>query len=798
MTYWMDETETGLSPIFKETGKQPQGLFPSTTAQFDNQMRSTNANMQRQNEVFAERELLLGEIAKRLPDNAYSKATAERASAKYDEAVKTAALEEARAAAAADPEAWKDLDLSDEGIERRVAKMRAIEDQDERDLIGASEYPLLSSILGGIGASVADIRQLPLLFVPVGSGMRGGFGLIKMMGGEALASAAGEAITLPSQFDTAKEFGRDAPNIPEQLAIAAAGGAILGGAITGAAKAVPLVAKAGGKAMTAIDRGMHYYRSREFLPNIDGMDAVQTREAFSFAETAIARGQDPIKAVADYMAEIGPVTQPILPDSIRGPKRTAIEAQTASDLMPAMGEDGPMLAGEAIPAERMTPPEITNAQSEVASLTAMLDEAKAAPPRRTPLIDMLKSSGRVTAAQARKNARLNAESRAKGSPANRPEAPTSGALNVDPTGQLGQELIARGITPKTAPGLFRKGGIKNLDTQVASEMEDSFPGIMEATGTRADDTYISEGALIDLIEREYRGDLTWMRAGRDLADATGRLTEAEGRLQKLTAEWEAKLAAGDVHPSIAEYMSDHRAPRGFFVDPAQYAQFPDPDAKLAADLKAYLDEAWAGFQFTDPELDEIVGALAHRGGEAELLIEAVFSRNTDALEVRSATDTIGESAGPDRPWASDFGGPEFEATGQAGSGAEFADGTAPSRTSLTDAQRTEIAARQQQSRIRRLDGNTGDAGPLFNDQADMFAKNHAALFSDISAPETAQLFDAMVRDIETQIASGGDFDVGITLPDGRKLASAADVLAEIRDIEDFAAQIELCRTGGAE
>jgi hypothetical protein len=769
MTYWLEDTEIANLPAMG-LDVQPQGFFSSATAATSQTMRDWNANSQRDTELWQERETLLQEIDKRLPNAPYSAAMSRRASARYDDSgVKNKILEQARAAAAADPEAWKDLDLSDEGIDRRVRERRAGERTQESNVLAAAENPVLAQFAGGMAASVMDIRQLPLFLMGAGAGSS----IFRIMAAEALAGATGAAITLPSEFDTAEEFGLDDPNIAESLTIGAVGGAVIGGGIAGLLK--------GGSALA---RGIDYYRGENFRPKIDGMDNANIAEAMSLAETAIARGQDPIKAVADYRAEIGPVTQPVLPDSIRGPKRTAIEAQTASDLMPAMGEDPApsMLAGEAIPADRMTPPEITDAQSEVASLTGLLDEAKAAAPRKAPLMDMLKSSGRVTTAQAKKNARLNADDRAKGNHANRPESPAQGKLNVDPSGPFGQELIARGITPKTAPGLFRKGGIKNLDTQVASEMEDSFPGIMEATGTRADDSYISEGALIDLIEREYRGDLTWMRAGRDLADATGRLTEAEGRLQKLSAEWEAKLAAGDVHPSIAEYMSDHRASRGFFVDPAQYAQFPDPDAKLAADLKAYLDEVWAGIQFTDPELDEIVGALAHRGGEAELLIEAIASRNMDALEVRSATDTIGESAGPDRPWASDFGEPEFEARGQAGSGAEFADGTAPSRTSLTDAQRTEIAARQQQSRIRRLDGNTGDAGPLFNDQVDMFGAGRSDLFSDPDTPQAQQALRGAMADMRA------DPD----LP-----ADARAILDDLDADDEFEAILDACKGGTA-
>lgn len=44
-------------------------------------------------------------------------------------------------------------------------------------------------------------------------------------------------------------------------------------------------------------------------------------------------------------------------------------------------------------------------------------------------------------------------------------------------------------------------------------------------------------------------------------------------------------------------------------------------------------------------------------------------------------------------------------------------------SSLTAKQRAEIEARQQQSKARRLDGNTGDAGPLFDEQDTLFQRD---------------------------------------------------------------------------
>ncbi|MGN7869540.1 PLxRFG domain-containing protein [Paracoccus sp. 22332] len=43
------------------------------------------------------------------------------------------------------------------------------------------------------------------------------------------------------------------------------------------------------------------------------------------------------------------------------------------------------------------------------------------------------------------------------------------------------------------------------------------------------------------------------------------------------------------------------------------------------------------------------------------------------------------------------------------------------RAQMTQRQRLELEARQKQSKMRRLDGNSGDAGPLFDDQVDMFS-----------------------------------------------------------------------------
>ncbi|MCU0733530.1 MAG: DEAD/DEAH box helicase family protein, partial [Hyphomonas sp.] len=80
-------------------------------------------------------------------------------------------------------------------------------------------------------------------------------------------------------------------------------------------------------------------------------------------------------------------------------------------------------------------------------------------------------------------------------------------------------------------------------------------------------------------------------------------------------------------------------------------------------------------------------------------------------------------------------------------GLDVAAEPAPEKSGMTDRQRAELAARQQQSKMRRLDGNTGNSGPLFDDQGDIFA----------STPEPekpAAKFPATLQDIARRPREG--------------------------------------------
>lgn len=105
--------------------------------------------------------------------------------------------------------------------------------------------------------------------------------------------------------------------------------------------------------------------------------------------------------------------------------------------------------------------------------------------------------------------RMLAEARTTKLPksAGRPAADALIALGgIDPNGPAAAELKARDITPKTAPGLFKRGGMKSVDNIPIAEV-----GRMQHRGVDDGNGYVSEQAWIDALDAEHRGE-PWQSA----------------------------------------------------------------------------------------------------------------------------------------------------------------------------------------------------------------------------------------------------------------------------------------------
>lgn len=118
-------------------------------------------------------------------------------------------------------------------------------------------------------------------------------------------------------------------------------------------------------------------------------------------------------------------------------------------------------------------------------------------------------------------------------------------MKLDPQGPVGLELKHMDVTPKTAPGLFKKDGTQNLDNLVREEWEDALPGITDATGTSWGETYLSEQGLLNLLSEEAAGRSAWLYSRQEAEQYNEDIAEAEQEIVTLEAERDAYRAMLD-------------------------------------------------------------------------------------------------------------------------------------------------------------------------------------------------------------------------------------------------------------
>ena len=125
---------------------------------------------------------------------------------------------------------------------------------------------------------------------------------------------------------------------------------------------------------------------------------------------------------------------------------------------------------------------------------------------------------------------------------------------IEPNSEVAKELYATGVTPQTAPALFKKGGIKSLDNIPEGEL-DKFNLVTEGG-------YYDQNAILDQIKKEItpsRGaepDMFTVDKGRD--DAAAELRELGIDPNKATGE-EIREALR-VRDRNREYKQSQEAP----------------------------------------------------------------------------------------------------------------------------------------------------------------------------------------------------------------------------------------------
>jgi len=679
-------------------------------------------------------------------------------------------LEMAREAAAAEPDKWADLDVSDGAIDSTInAKLQAEHADAEAILNMMPAWRGAADLVGGMAGITADIKNLPFI---LGGG---GGSILRVMGREAALNMGAEAAFLPAQYEMAERLGIEDPDVVSQLAMAAGAGAILGGAV-----------EAGSRAFI-------YMRGRNRLPPT--ADPVFDAGAIDAAEDAIVAGANPFEAASRVQADAPPKLDPLVQ---RDPiKREPLIPDRAGAPQPV--ETAPNAAPEPLadPLDVLLNPRMDEVrQIEDASTAAISDAMAYDSGAAKPLISWLTRGHRVTKAQIR-------AAEKSGQP-----LPGGGeSMQVNPSGKAAQDLRAMGVTSKSAPGLFSKEGRGDFDNLVATEMEDKFPGITAAAGVSEDGMYLDRQGFLDVIARDAGGDTSWL-ASR--AEVTRIIDEREAALRAL--ETPTTRPADD-------YLAGRPADDGFFVDLDAYA-FDDLTGgfdRIRDDFDAYFRKEWADDLLTPDERMEIITELQKNGGEAKHLVERVLERDLDYLDLpankaddygqydpeeylryldQSEAGRLPDEGGggigrPDEEPQPARGGPEGEGYDP---GPQRSEVTSAGEQTLIDGvapitQRDRLEARQQAplggGRQSAPDSNIGG---LF----DPDDKVRNDLFSEPSGPQARTAQDAMRADVEDQIAKS-DFDVD--MDDGLGSRSASSILDEFDMDDEFQAVLDACGKG---
>lgn len=628
-------------------------------------------------------------------------------------------LEMARKKAAEDPEAWRDMDMSPEGINARVTEGLKASDAVDAENLALSPNPVRNAIVGGLAAGVLDPVNLAAL--PFGLG---GGSLLRVMGREAVINGTIEGIQQPTRAKTAELLGREAPGFVESVAQGAVFGAVLGGV------------------MDAIPRGMRalaYYREAKRV-EVDPSISRPTQEAgIQAAEQAIATGRPVDEAVTRaILAEPPAAKRPLILDESMAvtPEPTALAPDPITEM--------PLAPVEGI--QSTTDQIVATAKSGLAKANKGTKE----------VLGWLKRGG------------------------------------VDPNGWLGTELKARGLNHKSYPGLFKKGGVTDIDNIVADELDQVIPGISYRAGRDGTGTYLDRDGLLRVLDEE------------------------------LGPAKRTKVYERDYVPERAWADPDPEQ-RGFMVDDLEARKFAEPDTwqeTLVADVEGFIESR--GFNLLPRERDEILSVVTTRGGDVEDLVYSAMSREIDEGEQAVVRAQRGEAYGrpaSDVPWGEETGlgpvpdspdggpvGQPQAAPGNAPESGARAGEFAVERTDIGDQfvipgtreapgvdktrQQAEIEARKIQSKMRRL-----NQARVEDDVDGLFAAKTVDMFDDLNSPEAQSFMDANVQAMRDMLDEG-DFEVSAMADDGRALTSLSDILDEIDDDATLMREFDLCRFGG--
>ena len=117
---------------------------------------------------------------------------------------------------------------------------------------------------------------------------------------------------------------------------------------------------------------------------------------------------------------------------------------------------------------------------------------------------------------------------------------TQNVRGIDPSSPAAQDLYAAGVDPKSAPGLFRKGGATDLDTIPVSEMREMFPDAPDDGNG-----YVDRQWIIDGLAEEMGGKPRFTAEQQEAAAQKAQYDELVEAMERGQYDLEAQQAAAE-------------------------------------------------------------------------------------------------------------------------------------------------------------------------------------------------------------------------------------------------------------
>lgn len=682
-----------------------------------------------------------------------------------------AVLDMAREEAKADPGRFKGIDLTDEGMQAEVNAVLRRERRDLDDTLSMVGFgSTAANLIGGMAGTTIDIQNLPFLLLGGGSGS-----FLKVMAREAGINVAAEVAFLPREFDMAERLNIEDPDIPETLLMAAAAGAVFGGLVEAGARA------------------LDYARSRNTVPQIEGMNPADVEALVEAVEEALFAGDNPLEAVSQIIRRD--------PEILNAP--AAPEAVPISNLAVLQSED---LAGVGVDARTFQFKDggdaqgvtdrlrgVTSWEPERAGVALIYEYADgrrvivdghqrlglakklAADGQRIELpVRILREVDGITPAQARARAAIKNISEGSGTPLD--------AAKV--LRDLGKAPADLNLPPNSA--LVRQGdGLSRLSN-------DAFGMVVNERATQA------QGALVGSIVKDsaLHADILSLVARlkpRNAFEAESiiRQADAAGATQEVqtslfgdeVVSQSLYLERARVLDQAVKQVREDRATFNVLLERSERIVAAGNELDAQANAKR-LQESGVLMQYVQrqanmkgPISDALTKAAADlkRTGKPGPAVKDFLAAVRKGIE-RGDLDGDARRAGRGETEPA----PPPPAAEPVGSLFDL-----PTQTGAAHRNAATIAARQQQSRMGRLDQTRVES-----DEGGLFGGAQIALFDDPGGPKAAPLREQMTRDMRDW--ADRNPQAKADLGDGKGERTFNDALDDLDAGDEFAEMLNLC------